>query len=226
MIIKKIIARLKRIRYNRAISGKSLESRFSNIYKKGLWDGKGQSRSGAGSTLEATHNIREVLPVLLKEVDATALVDLGCGDFFWMKEVPLPCKYIGLDIVTEVIEENQQKYTTESRAFYHHNAVEDQLPDESDVVLCREVLFHLSFEDGIKLIEQVVNSNARYFFTTTSVELENNKDIRTGQFRNINLLLPPYNFPPFIKKIKDSDSVSKDRYLAIWDVQAIRDRKA
>ena len=64
-----------------------------------------------------------------------------------MKEVDLPCNYIGLDIVKEVIEENRQQYADEGIKFDHHNAVEDKLPETSDIVLCREVLFHLSFED-------------------------------------------------------------------------------
>jgi hypothetical protein len=46
----------------------------------------------------------------LTKVNAYNIVDLGCGDFYWMKEVDLPCKYIGLDIVQEVIEENKEMY--------------------------------------------------------------------------------------------------------------------
>ena len=159
---------------------------------------------------------------MLNELEATALVDLGCGDFFWMKEVDLPCKYIGLDIVAEVIEENRRKYASDTRKFYQHNAVEDKLPEQSDVVLCREVLFHLSFEDGMKLIEQVTKSNARYFLATTSIQLEKNRDIRTGKFRNINLQLPPYSFPPCAMKIKDSETVSQDRYLGLWRLDDLR----
>jgi 2-polyprenyl-3-methyl-5-hydroxy-6-metoxy-1,4-benzoquinol methylase len=201
----------------------SIETRFNNIYKKGLWDGKGQSRSGAGSTLEATQNIRAELPKLLRKLNASSFVDLGCGDFYWMKEVDLPCKYIGLDIVKEVIEENRQQYANDWRKFNHHNAVKDKLPEISDVVFCREVLFHLSFEDGLKLINQVTASNARYFLATTSLELKENRDIRTGQFRNINLLLPPYSFPPCSITIKDSETVSQDRYLGLWEVEAIKE---
>ena len=135
MILKKLIARYKQFRYDRVISANSIETRFNNIYKKGLWDGKGQSRSGAGSTLEATQNIRETLPKLLDELEATALVDLGCGDFFWMKEVDLPCKYIGLDVVAEDIEENRQKYVSEKRKFYQHDTVEDKRNADRVVVM-------------------------------------------------------------------------------------------
>jgi len=129
IILQKVLARYKRFKYNRAIAAKALEARFNNIYKEKLWDGKGQSRSGAGSSLEATKNIREVLQKLHREINAKSLVDLGCGDFYWMKEVDLPCEYFGLDIVKDVIEENRQQYANDMRKFYHHNAVEEKLPN-------------------------------------------------------------------------------------------------
>jgi len=223
IILQKVLARYKRFKYNRAIAAKALEARFNNIYKEKLWDGKGQSRSGAGSSLEATKNIREVLPKLLREINAKSLVDVGCGDFYWMKEVDLPCEYFGLDIVKDVIEENRLQYANDMRKFYHHNAVEEKLPEQSDVVFCREVLFHLSYEDGLKLIKQLINSNARYFLATTSLQIKENIDIRSGQFRNINLLKSPYSFPPYSMKIEDSESLSSDRYLALWDVHSIRE---
>ena len=222
MIFKKVISRYKWLKHRRVISVKSIEARFNNIYKKGIWDGKGQSRSGAGSTLEATKNIRKALPVILNEMKAKSIVDLGCGDFYWMKKVSLPCKYIGLDIVEEVIEENKQQYANKTRSFQHHNAVEDSLPETSDVVLCREVLFHLSFDDCLKLIKNVSDSNARYFLATTSQMLKENRDIRTGEFRNINLTEAPFNFPAPEKCIKDSENVSKDRFLCVWKVKDIK----
>ncbi len=140
-----------------------------------------------------------------------------------MKDVDLPCKYIGLDIVGDIIEDNKRKYTNDKRKFYQHNAIEEKLPEQSDVVICREVLFHLSFNDRKQLIDQLMQSKARYFLATTSIEIEKNRDIRTGKFRNVNLLLPPYSFPPYLMKIRDSESVSPDRYLALWKVQAIRE---
>ncbi|MBV6652950.1 MAG: hypothetical protein KI786_04295 [Mameliella sp.] len=55
----------------------------------------------------------------------STLIDMGCGDFFWIKEVILPCQYIGRDIVASIIEENNRKYRNEKRVFQHHNAVSD-----------------------------------------------------------------------------------------------------
>lgn len=221
-LVKSLINRINYYKYQRAISSDSVEDRFTNIYKKNLWFGNKQSKSGSGSTLEATHSLRYFLPKFLKKVAGKNLTDLGCGDFYWMKEVNLPCKYIGLDVVAPIIEENNQKYSDDSHYFYHHNAVEDPLPKASDIILCREVLFHLSFKDGLKLIKNVLRSEARYLLITTSEDIEENLDIRTGQFRNINLKLPPYSFPPYLSREFDS-AISKDRILGIWEISQLRE---
>lgn len=224
-MIKKIINRLNSIRYHikyqKAIAGKSVEERFTNIYKENIWFRNKESKSGAGSTLAATVHLRKMLPTLLAQVNATLLVDIGCGDFYWMKEVNLPCPYLGLDIVKSLIEENRERYGNEKREFRHFNGVQQALPNGSDFVLCREVLFHLSFKDGQKVIQHILDSEARYFMTTTNEETRQNKDIESGQFRGINLLLPPYNFPPYEQKVEDN-AVSADRVLGLWKVEDLR----
>ena len=219
--ITRLIHRVRHQKYQKAISADSIEDRFTNIYNKNLWFANKQSKSGSGSRLEAKQYLSEFLLNFLIETKAKNLTDLGCGDFYWMKEVPLPCRYIGLDVVAPIIEENQQKYADDRHQFYHYNAVEDPIPDETDVILCREVLFHLSIEDGIKLIKNILESRVRYFLVTTSDTVQENKDIRTGQFRNINLQLTPYFFPPYVNKVND-DAVSADRILGIWEVSKLR----
>jgi len=221
-MLKKIINRIKRIKYKTAIAPKSIEKRFSNIYSFNLWFKNGQSRSGSGSTLEATSRIRSWLEQILSDLKANNLTDVGCGDFYWMKEVNLPCEYIGLDIVSEIIELNRSSYEDVNLIFKKHNAVIDELPKEADVVLCREVLFHLSFEDGIKMIKNIFESNARFLIITSSNNTIENKNIRTGEFRNLNLKLPPFNFPKSIEAVQDSQTVSNDRYLNLWDINELR----
>lgn len=217
-IINRIFGRIRHLKHKKAIAAESIEDRFSNIYTHKLWFRNKQSRSGAGSTLEATTQLRSFLPKFLKECKAKNIMDLGCGDFHWMKEVKLPCNYIGLDIVRSVIEENKNKYADDNHHFYHHNAVEDPLPEGADVILCREVLFHLSFEDGIQVIKNILKSGARYLLVTTSDTVQENKDIRTGRFRNINIQLSPYLFPVYASRVEDN-AISQDRIMGIWKIE-------
>lgn len=104
MNLKKILSRkLFSHKHKKAISASSIEERFKNIYKDKIWYGNKESYSGSGSTLEATEKIRLALPRLIKELQGKVLVDIGCGDYNWMKEIDLPCKYIGIDIVKEIV---------------------------------------------------------------------------------------------------------------------------
>jgi SAM-dependent methyltransferase len=220
-MFKKIMNIARRIRYKKAISAESIEDRFSNIYKAGLWFSNKESKSGAGSTLGATQHIRSELPKLLNVLEATNIVDVGCGDFHWMKEVSLPCQYIGIDIVGSVIDQNNRMFGSPKTKFLHANMVEEELPSETDVVLCREVLFHLSFEDANKLIRNVIRSKARYFIVTSDSSVQENKDIRTGSYRGLNLLLAPFEFPPYTTQLDDS-GVSRSRFLGVWVVEDLR----
>ena len=96
----------------RRISAKDV---FSHIYRSKAW-GDGDSVSGGGSNLEETKTIREKLPVLLRNYSVSSILDIACGDFYWMDKVKLEkIEYIGADIVPELVE-NNNKY--ENNASY------------------------------------------------------------------------------------------------------------
>jgi hypothetical protein len=45
---------------------------------------------------------------VLHDLGAQSLLDAGCGDFNWMRTVDLPgIKYIGVDVVSDLIERNR-----------------------------------------------------------------------------------------------------------------------
>ena len=198
-----------------------LNVRFQRIYSEGRWSGGGEeTRSGAGSTLAATAELRDRLPGLLKQLGARSLMDVGCGDFNWMKEVALPVTYLGIDIVEDVISQNKADHSSSSVAFECVDAVTGPLPKGFDVVLCREVLFHLSFRDGMKVLQNIRDSGARYLLATTNFNIKNDKDIVSGGFRNLNLQETPFNFPePDI--IVDDSAVSEGRQIGLWALSDI-----
>lgn len=196
--------------------------RFHRIYRHRFWGGKNlESASGAGSTLDATNQVRTMLPATLDKIDCRVLLDLGCGDFNWMKEVPLLCQYIGADIVDELIEKNQKQYANESRRFIVLDATRDNLPNSVDTILCREVFFHLSHRDIKAALRRIKQSNARYLIATNISHLEENIDTFTGGFRLIDLRQAPFNLPEPVEVIPDH-GVANNRYLCVWDVADFR----
>jgi len=113
-----------------------------------------------------------------------------------------------------VIKENNRLYANEKRRFLCLNAVNDELPD-ADVVLCREILFHLSFADALALLKNVKRPNVQYLIATTDSATLFNADVRSGDFRVLNLRKAPFRLPA--PQFVIDDSVSwPGRTMGVW----------
>jgi len=196
----------------------SLTERFSAVYENRVWL-KGRSTgslSGFGSELENTETVRQHLVELLESLKTRSLLDIGCGDFTWMKEVAFPYRYIGVDAVHNLIETNKTLYSSGLRSFKAMDATRDPLP-RVDTVLCREVLFHLAFSDIWRMIENIRRSGSSFLIATNENDIKYNADILSGDFRMLNLHRAPLFFPKPTLSIPDN-SVSPDRTLSAWKV--------
>lgn len=196
----------------------SLAERFSAVYENRVWlNGRPTgSLSGFGSELENTETVRQHLVELLESLKTRTLLDIGCGDFTWMKEVPLPYRYIGVDIVPGVIETNNALYRAEQRCFQIVDATRDPLP-QADTALCREVLFHLSFKDIWCLVANIRRSGSLFLIATSDGDIKYNADILSGDFRMLNLRKAPFCFAEPTLSIPDN-SVSPHRTLSAWRI--------
>lgn len=201
---------------------RGLKERFGHIYEHKVWVGKKsiESISGTGSTLQAADHVIRALPALLSKLCVKRLVDLGCGDYNWMSRIHLECSYIGVDIVDDVVSKNRDKFGRHNVEFAVLDATRDPCPN-GDAVICREVLFHLSFADGLKLLRNVKESNAKYLICTTDPKLRYNADVPSGAWRDLNLEIAPFSFPPPIACIPDGLGDNKSRRLGVWDVSRI-----
>ena len=197
----------------------TLEDRFTKIHEINYW-GSNESISGVGSTLALTANLRKHLPILFKKYHIKRVFDGPCGDFHWMQHVvnETNIDYTGGDIVLPLIEANQTKYANEHVKFKKIDLTTDELPN-ADLMICRDCLFHLSYYDTKKLLSNFVKSNIPYFLTTTYLNKNrfNNKDIVTGNFREIDLFSTPYNFPKdALYQIDDWIAPESPRFMCLW----------
>ena len=118
---------------------------FEEIYQKNVW-GNSESHSGHGSSASATRFLRTALSQLLSDLGVKSMLDVPCGDFNWMRLLDLRIDYFGADIVPQLIEANQRKYSRPGRAFGLLDVVKDPLPN-ADLVFSRDLLVHLSEQD-------------------------------------------------------------------------------
>lgn len=176
---------------------------MQQVYDMHLWGGKDfDFYSGDGS-----HNIKIIEPYLhsvstfLKSHNNSLTVcDLGCGDFNIGKQlINYTKKYIGIDIVENLIERNKTLFKAENLEFHCLNIVEDELP-KTDCVILRQVLQHLSNTEIQKIIKKL--SHYKYLILTEHLPVGNftpNIDIISGQGirikknSGVNLLEAPFN---------------------------------
>jgi len=200
---------------------KSPRQVFTRAYRTKVWGGDGvtSSISGPGSSLSETESIRKALPLTIKELHCRSFLDIPCGDFFWMKTVNLNVEYIGGDIVADMIEDNMTRYGGGNRKFICLDIIRDKLP-RVDLIFCRDCLVHLSYSHIFRALKNIKNSGSAYLLTTTFVKKDKNKNIVTGNWRSINLQIPPFNFPPPIKLINEGipHKGYQDKSLGLWKI--------
>lgn len=199
---------------------------FNEIHYKNLCDGW-ESISGSGASIEQTREIIKELPNVLKELKIKTILDLPCGDFHWMKEVNLGTeRYVGADILEQLISANQEKYGNENREFISLDLTIDDLP-EADLIFCRDCLVQLSYKNIKKVFKNIKRSNIKYIMTTTFTNHNINRDIATGEWRTLNFERPPFNLPKPIKIINEKcthgNGEFADKSLGIWLVNDLKD---
>ncbi|MDR2407024.1 MAG: class I SAM-dependent methyltransferase [Bacteroidales bacterium] len=175
---------------------------FTNIYNLNLWESQ-ESKSGLGSTIEATTIIRRQLPLIIEKYDIHSMLDVPCGDYNWMKMVEKTCDYIGGDIVVDMIENNQKLYASEKVQFKLIDITKDTLPTV-DLIFCKDCLQHLNDENVLKALHNFKNSGSKYLLVTSYPKTCINYDIEDGDYRALNLRKSPFYLPKPILKVKEA----------------------
>lgn len=196
----------------------SNEKIFRDIYRTNAWNDS-ESRSGTGSNLRVTEGIRKEIPKLLHELGIQPILDAPCGDFNWMRHVDLKgIDYIGVDVVSDIIEANQ-KYSGPERRFLRLDITQDDLP-KVDLIFCRDALPHFTYSAIEKTLRNFQRSGSTYLLTTTHIG-SSNRDVPVMSYsRPIDLQCEPFNFPDPLRLISD-DGEGKGKYLGLWRLSDI-----
>lgn len=198
---------------------------FTEIYKSNHWKSS-ESISGTGSEIKQTESLINDLDKLLTDMNIVSVLDLPCGDFKWMQKVDLSkIDYVGADIVEELIKNNIKQYKErENLKFIVLNLITDPLP-KSDMIIVRDCLVHLSYEDINSAIKNIKSSGSKYLLTTTFTDYHLNHDIVTGDWRPLNLQEKPFNFSSPILVINENctegNGEYKDKSMALWDISKV-----
>jgi hypothetical protein len=197
---------------------------FTSIYDEHYWGA--DNLSGAGSSLAATEDAREIVLKVIRDYHIDTVVDVACGDFVWMPllldQLKGAVNYTGCDIVESLLAQHREKYPQYS--FQSLDFVEGKIP-EGDLIICREALQHLPIRDIKNALRNFSDSGAKYLLATTHLRrsgIRNRRDIRPGRCRDRNLMIPPFNLPnPLV--IYWEPHEERDKFLALWALPFSRD---
>lgn len=192
---------------------------FTKIYKGNLWNGV-ESCSGVGSDKKAVAYVKVGIARVIAATACKTILDCACGDFNWMqdlvKEFP-HIKYTGVDVVEEMIAENKKKYSAKNVEFKCMDITTDPLP-KADLVICRDCLVHLSFQDIENFLSNFLRSGSSFLLTTSfgdrkNVEVPNNQT----RWRTVSLQKPPFNLPaPMMSFNEKADEPYCDKSLYLY----------
>lgn len=194
--------------------------------------GRRESASGPGSSLEASVATRRLLRMCIDEMEVRSILDLGCGDWNWMREVSLrsqsgsPVTYRGWEAEESLVSELNAEFGNETTAFSCADIVVEEFP-KVDLILARDVLFHLPTEMTLRILEKVRESTGLFMSTSFPGVLENTgiesyNDIDDWGFYKINLNVMPFDLVENLKVsfLEEGNSHSGNiRHICLYDFE-------
>ena len=168
-----------------------------------------ESNSGVGSDLIVTKQLIKDLDIFFKNNQITSILDIACGDFFWMNKLISNNKhlnYLGLEIVKSIVKNNNKIFSNQNVNFKCSDVINEGLPQNYDFILVRDFLIHIKNTDIINLVQKIKKSNCKYFAINNFPNIKKNDEIKGyGHHRYVNIEIPPFNLTNAYKVIDDHD---------------------
>lgn len=194
-----------------------LQNLFENVYAANAWQDE-QSVSGPGSnknnpTIE--HFKDTIMYVINNHItdNKITIVDLPCGDCNFIFDILTfiinnthieYIDYYGYDIVQPLIDKLQNTIKSTDKLtinFNTFNIVEETIPINVDIILCKELFIHLSLPDINAAIANINKSTFGFFIYGVNFQNQINQDITyacLGECREVSLLIEPFNCNNYI----------------------------
>jgi len=205
--------------------------------------GNRESASGLGSYIENTQEASDFIFDIVKKYKIKSLLDLGCGDWNWFyllierirkEEGGSGFRYIGWDAHPDLVSELNAKFSDDNTSFHLSDIVTEEYPSV-DLILCRDVLFHMKPAVINNVLDKVYQSQANYLITTTydipqnhSNETINiNNNIENWYFHAINLDIAPYDLLKYKKALieeKNCKHKEHNRYSVMYEISQGRNK--
>jgi predicted TPR repeat methyltransferase len=187
---------------------------FKHIYETKLWGE--ESPSGNGFKSEVDSKVISIIEEVINKYEIKSILDLGCGDWTIMKNVDLSSvdRYVGMDCVEALIEENINNYSTDKVSFKYDDARTTDLED-FDLIIVRDVLIHYPNESIKIMLDAIKNKKYSYLLMTTWQDGDNSEKFdRFSNARKVNFFADPFNLSQPDEVFYEDEGQNKQ--LSIW----------
>lgn len=167
-----------------------MQAAFEKVYATNEW----HYGSGEGSLHKHTRGYAQFLQQFLRENHVRSVVDMGCGDWQFSRFIDwTDIQYHGFDLVQSVIDNNIKQFAKPGIEFTRYAGDFAELP-AADLLIAKDVLQHLAHENIVRFLPTL--ERYKQCLITNCVNPHGpttNKDIQDGEFRYLDLRLPPYD---------------------------------
>jgi len=197
---------------------------FTSIYKSNHWVQKDNtlaknsiSVSGHGSNINTKQffELKKIFSKIINDKQINSVLDMPCGDFLWFHEIikDKNIRYVGIDIVEELIQANNVKYQNNNFGFINDDIVNFNTSDKFDLILIRDLFIHIQNSDIIQIIKNIQKMNFSYV-ALNSYNNKVNHDVIVGKHRKVNLLVEPFNLGKPLEYFKDYEN---DKFIFLYE---------
>ncbi len=201
--------------------------------------GNRESASGPGSSRIIAQKTIELLNSTINAKNIRSILDLGCGDWNWMADVDLSqppngakLRYQGWDASEKLVDELTRKYGIADEIEFNVRDITTAPLPKVDLIIARDVLFHLPIEIAVPLVNRIKLSCA-YLVSTSFFDSQTNTDIAPYNaiegwgYYKINLNIPPFSLSQHLDvayREKPEKLGAAPRYICLYDFTETRER--
>lgn len=162
------------------------------------WDsGKPETKCGGGSKVSENIDTILFMDAIIETYRPVTIVDLGCGDFNWMRFVDLSdAYYLGCDWV---FHNDMTIHEADNINFVKCNIAEFKIPSCS-IIVCKDVLIHMTNEQTMAVLGNIRKSKSKFLLATSYDVPDNNRVI--NNYAPLNMEKDPFNMGSPISSLK------------------------
>lgn len=218
---------------SKRVSNFEAARRFAEFGLKEKAAGRRDSASGPGSSSRASAEALEFLRRIIAEHNIGSILDLGCGDWHWMRHLGLPrpsgdafVTYEGWDASEAMVASLSKEFGGEGISFQVKDITTEPLP-AAELIIARDVLFHIDIAIAQEMVKRI-RTGARFFAATSFLGVTRNRNIEAYMpiegwgFHKVNMDIAPFDLAPNLVgcvEEKECSHTGDKRYFCLYSFE-------